>query len=347
MKSLYELVAPYESVSLIGMCKNAGKTTTLNQLIAELKQKKVSFGVTSVGRDGESTDLVTNTVKPGIFVYKGTIVATAAELLKYCDTTKEILFSTGIYTPMGEIIVFRALTDGFVQIAGPSMTSQLADVSEIIRPFGVEKILIDGALGRKSLCSKKVSQSTILCTGASYHKSMQTVVRDTAYTCTLLQLPQAPFEIDSALWYQNEQKYIPVGKNGEIELPKERLKPEILWRKGAEEAPEYLVVQGGLTDAMVKTLIMSNTDLKGKKMVLLDGSKILLSSDMYEKLQIKGLQFEVADALELLAVTINPFSAYGFHFDKDLFMEKMSQSISVPVYNVRDAYDRSKLQGRV
>ena len=195
MKSLYELVAPYDSVSLIGMCKNAGKTTTLNQLIAELKRNGVSFGATSVGRDGESTDLVTNTVKPGIFVYKGTIVATAADLLKYCDTTREILCSTGIYTPMGEIIIFRARTDGFVQIAGPSMTSQLAEVSELIRPYGVDKILIDGALGRKSLCSRKVSQSTILCTGASYHKSMVTVVRDTAYTCEILQLPQAPFEV--------------------------------------------------------------------------------------------------------------------------------------------------------
>ena len=130
MKSLYELVAPYDSVSLIGMCKNAGKTTTLNQLIAELKRNGVSFGATSVGRDGESTDLVTNTVKPGIFVYKGTIVATAADLLKYCDTTREILCSTGIYTPMGEIIIFRARTDGFVQIAGPYMTSQQAEVSE-------------------------------------------------------------------------------------------------------------------------------------------------------------------------------------------------------------------------
>ena len=43
MKSLYELVAPYDSVSLIGMCKNAGKTTTLNQLIAELKRNGVSL----------------------------------------------------------------------------------------------------------------------------------------------------------------------------------------------------------------------------------------------------------------------------------------------------------------
>ena len=102
-----------------------------------------------------------------------------------------------------------------------------------------------------------------------------------------------------------------------------------------------MVVQGGLTDAMVKTLIMSNTDLKGKKMVLLDGSKILLSSDMYEKLQIKGLRFEVADALHLLGVTINPFSADGFHFDKDEFMQKMSAAIDVPVYNVRDEYRKS------
>ncbi len=48
-------------------------------------------------------------------------------------------------------------------------------------------------------------------------------------------------------------------------LPQERITPEKVWRRGAENPPEYMVVQGGLTDAMVKTLIMSNTDLKGKK----------------------------------------------------------------------------------
>ena len=54
MKSLYELVAPYDSVSLIGMCKNAGKTTTLNQLIAELKRNGVSFGARSGYQYGET-----------------------------------------------------------------------------------------------------------------------------------------------------------------------------------------------------------------------------------------------------------------------------------------------------
>ena len=121
---------------------------------------------------------------------------------------------------------------------------------------------------------------------------------------------KAPFEVPEELWNQNDMKYIPVTDPENIVMPQERITPEKVRRRGAENPPEYMVVQGGLTDAMVKTLIMSNTDLKGKKMVLLDGSKILLSSDMYEKLQIKGLRFEVADALQLLGVTINPFSAY-------------------------------------
>lgn len=336
MKTLSELVSPYESVSFIGMCKNAGKTTTFNRLIRELREQNTTFAATSVGRDGESTDLVTNTVKPGIYVYKDTIVATAADLLKYCDTTKEFLRTTGIHTPMGEIIIFRALSDGFVQVAGPSMTTQLAEISKDFQNYGVDKILIDGALGRKSLCSKKVSQSTILCTGASYHKNMRQVVRDTAFVCELLQLPQTKVEVENEIWEQNQFKYLPVHAGESLRLPEERLTPEKIWRRGQENSPEHIVVQGGLTDAMVKTLVMSNADLRDKKMVLRDGSKILLSGDTYDKLRLKGLSFEVADAIRLLAVTINPFSAYGFHFDKDEFMEQMSAAIRVPVINVRE-----------
>ena len=336
MKTLRELVSPYESVSFIGMCKNAGKTTTFNQLIGELKAGGISFAATSVGRDGESTDLVTNTVKPGIFVYKGTLVATAAELLKYCDITKEILCTTGIYTPMGEIVELRALSDGFVQLAGPSMTSQLAQVSADFRALGVEKILIDGALGRKSLCTRKVSESTILCTGASYHKDIRQVVRDTAFICELLKLPQTAADVPEDFWSQSMYKYIPLYEGEAAALPTQKLTPEKIWKRG-QRMPERIIVQGGLTDAMVKTLVMSNADLAGKKMVLKDGSRILLSYDMYEKLRIRGLSFEVADAIRLLAVTVNPFSAYGFHFEKDEFWQRMSEAVDVPVINVRSA----------
>ena len=74
---LYELIKPYSSVSLIGMCKNAGKTTVLNRLIKDCRRMDESIALTSIGRDGERSDLVTNTKKPEIFVYDGTIIATA------------------------------------------------------------------------------------------------------------------------------------------------------------------------------------------------------------------------------------------------------------------------------
>lgn len=39
MKTLGSLIDEYKSLSMIGMCKNAGKTTAFNQLIKELNDK--------------------------------------------------------------------------------------------------------------------------------------------------------------------------------------------------------------------------------------------------------------------------------------------------------------------
>ena len=80
-----DLIAPFSSVSLLGMCKNAGKTTTLNRLTGGIRRAGKTLAVTSIGRDGESTDVVTGTEKPGIFVYAGTLFATSTDLLRLCD----------------------------------------------------------------------------------------------------------------------------------------------------------------------------------------------------------------------------------------------------------------------
>ena len=80
---LYELIKPYSSVSLIGMCKNAvGKTTVLNRLIKDCRRMDESIALTSIGRDGERSDLVTNTKKPRNFrLRRQAITATAEKLL--------------------------------------------------------------------------------------------------------------------------------------------------------------------------------------------------------------------------------------------------------------------------
>ena len=86
-KSLYELLGSGRALSLVGVCKNAGKTTVLNHLLKALPLGEV-MGLTSNGRDGESTDVVTGTGKPGIYVRKGTLLATAEKLLAECVVTR-------------------------------------------------------------------------------------------------------------------------------------------------------------------------------------------------------------------------------------------------------------------
>ena len=132
---LVQQIQQVKSMSIVGMCKNAGKTTMLNWLLAHTGRRQV-LGLTSIGRDGESTDVVTGTEKPSIFVPAGTLIATAKDMLRLGDVTREILMTTGIPTPLGEVIIMRARSDGYVQLAGPSITAQLKEVSKTFFELG-------------------------------------------------------------------------------------------------------------------------------------------------------------------------------------------------------------------
>lgn len=69
MLDTYKFIENYKRISIIGMEKNVGKTTLLNKLIADIGKTK-KLGLTSIGRDGEDIDVVTNTDKPRIYVRK-------------------------------------------------------------------------------------------------------------------------------------------------------------------------------------------------------------------------------------------------------------------------------------
>lgn len=304
-----ELVArlqQVQSMSIVGMCKNAGKTTMLNWLLAHTGRQQI-LGLTSIGRDGESTDVVTGTEKPSIFVPAGTLIATAKDMLRLGDITKEILVTTGIPTPLGEVIIMRARSDGYVQLAGPSITAQLREVSRMFFELGATQSIIDGALGRKSLGARNVADGIVLCTGASYHMSMDKVIEDTANFCRLMDLPKAetlPPEATDGL----EQC---LKEHGEAYIP------------------------GALTDSMVIPLLRSGL-LRNSRLVVADPSKVLLKPDTLDKLAVRQVALQTKDAAKTLCVTVNPVSAYGWRFDKDEFIDRMRQSVNVPVINVKE-----------
>ena len=311
---LFDLTAPYTALCLAGMCKNAGKTTALNALIGGARARGVSLALTSIGRDGELEDLVTGTYKPPIYVTGGTLFATARGLLPKCDVTGEILDLTGIHTPLGEVAILRALSDGFVELAGPSMTEQIVALTEKLKGFGAQKVLIDGALFRRSLCAPEAAEGVILSTGASCGPDMGKTAADTAFVAELLSLPiSGPWPEMAGCRFARDDVYDD-------------------FSKALEGRGDDLFAAGAFTDAMAASLLRRRSI--PKKIAVEDGTKLLLSRENYEKLRARGVSFRVRRQNALVAVTVNPFSAYGAPYDPAAFQRLVEEKVSVPVVNV-------------
>lgn len=326
---LYELIKPYTSVSTIGMCKNAGKTTVLNRLISDCAEAGEAIGLTSIGRDGERSDVVTGTKKPEIYIYSGSVIATAEDALPLGDISREILGTTGMPTPMGEVVIVRAHSDGLVQIAGPSMTAQLKTLKKRMLGFGVKRVFIDGALSRKSLAMPAVSDGTILCTGASYSRDIAKTCADTAHAAELMSLPVT----------ERTDAFCETGAKFTVFADGERFcldgAPDAA-DKLRECGAKALCIRGGVTDAHFEALFSAGKALRGLELICEDGSRLLVSAKNYEKLLRAGARVTVLERTVLLAVTVNPFSAYGAHYDKNRFIDGMRRALpeNIPVLNV-------------
>ncbi len=325
---LIDLIKPYYSISIIGMAKNAGKTTVLNEICRQLFKAGEKIGLTSIGRDGESVDIVTSTEKPEIYVLKGTVIATAAQLLEKSDITKEILMTTGINTPMGEVVFVNSLSGGYVQIGGASINSQIKGICDDFKQFGVKKVFVDGAISRKTMASPSVTDATILCTGASLHTDINTVVEETAHTLNMLMLPQFEGDLPDLGIYDEKVLIISNDENKVIPLNLAEFKP-------VKAEIKYIYLKGAISDTLLSKLIMSNIKLMDVKIIVEDSSKIFASKLTYEKLKIKGAQVFVKEKINVIALTVNPVSAYGNHFDKNGFLEKMSEVVNISVFNVK------------
>ena len=94
-------------------------------------------------------------------------------------------------------------------------------------------------------------------------------------------------------------------------------------------------IAGALTDTMVIPLLRSGL-LRSSRLVVADPSKVLLKPDTLDKLAVRDVTLQTKDAARTLCVTVNPVSAYGWKFDKDEFIDRMRQSVKVPVINVKE-----------
>ncbi|MBY8987287.1 MAG: hypothetical protein KGD61_02445 [Candidatus Lokiarchaeota archaeon] len=323
-------------ITIIGLSKNVSKTTTLNHIINLLRDKH-TIGVTSIGRDGEPYDAITELPKPKIIVEEGTIFATAEDSLKNSDIEADLIKDTDFTTPLGIINIYRAKNKGYVELAGPSINKQLKDLCNNMIKIGCDVIFIDGAFDRRSFATPLISDATILSTGASVSRNMKRVVDLTSHIYDLFSLDI--IKDDKIMKITKE--ILLTSQIGIINDDYSFYKLEESTALGSSEAifgrltknAKFLVIKGAITDSILEEYVI-NKQVKNLTVIATDPTKLFISKQTFYKFIKKEGRLKVLDRINLIAITINNTSPLGYEFDNNQFMRLLQERIDLPIFNL-------------
>lgn len=325
-------ILKYDSLSIVGLEKNTGKTECLNYILKRLPPN-IRPAVTSIGIDGEERDQVTRTAKPEIILREGVIFSTAEAYYRGRKLSSELLDITEENSSMGRIVTGRVIREGKIMLAGPSSTQSLKRWMSNIGRYGVDLKIIDGALNRLSLASPALSSSMILSTGAAFSAEMNTLVNKTKYVVELISADVAPEEIrdgfdglENGIWGKTEEgEVINITRKSSLIL--KEIKEDFL------KKCRIIYVAGALTDTFLG--ILSNSpNLRGMTLVVDDFTKVFVSETSMRLFKRMGGRFEVLRKSKLIAVCVNPTAPNGYVLDSDILCGKLEEAIGLPVYDI-------------
>lgn len=177
--------------AFLGLAKNVGKTTALVAALGEMHAGGVAAGTTSAGRDGESFDAITGEAKPRFRIWPGQLVASASSTFESASFSTEALATLSYSTRFGPIEVRRAVGEGEIEVIGPSTASQMAGTAGALEAAGAQKLLLDGAIGRRAFAGARVADGIVLSIGMAAGESLEAVLAAARSAIELIRLPAA------------------------------------------------------------------------------------------------------------------------------------------------------------
>jgi len=323
----------YDSLSIVGLEKNTGKTECLKYVLDRLPLQDKRIAVTSIGIDGETVDQVTRTQKPEIVLREGMYFGTSETHYRQRRLVSELIDVSDESTSLGRVVTAKAITGGKILLSGPSSASSLRRwMGEMQHRFDIGLVIIDGALSRMSSASPAVSQSMILATGAAYSANINTLVSKTAHVVDLINLEltsgpnlQTLSPLEKGLWF--------IDKEGELHAldAMTSLSKDIHF-EGMDDC-ETLYVAGALVDGFLEK-VRKNKRLKQVELVVRDFTKIFVTPQQFRLFLKAGGRIRVLQKSKLIAVTVNPTSPSGYVLDSDILCGKLSEAIGLPVYDL-------------
>lgn len=327
----------YDSLSIVGLQKNTGKTECLKYVLARLPLEHKRVAVTSIGIDGETTDQVTRTQKPEIVLREGMYFGTSEAHYRQRRLVSELIDVSDESTSLGRVVTAKALTQGKILLSGPSSTSGLQRWMRDTRRHGIDLAIVDGALSRLSLASPAVSQSMILATGAAYSINMSQLVQRTAFVVDLINIGMTSEgniallnPLESGMWW----------------IDTDGLLHEMEGATSLSQQVEFhgmdrcatLYVAGALVDSFLEKL-RKNKQLRQVELVVRDFTKIFVTPQQLRLFEKAGGRIKVLQKSKLIAVTVNPTSPSGYVLDSEAVCDKISQAINLPVYDLLKSTD--------
>ena len=332
MPFIEELIK-YKSCSIVGLEKNTGKTECFNYVLQRLPLDSMRVAVSSIGIDGETTDQVTKTAKPEIFLRKGVYFGTSEKHYLMKRLSAELLEITNENTSLGNIMIGKALTPGKILLSGPSSTNGLRRWMDEMKKYDVDLTIIDGALSRMSLASPTVSESMILATGAAYSANINTLVQKTAFVVQMINLNltsednrETFNDIKNGVWAIDEDDVIhdlKVASSLSININTDGLKK-----------CKTLFVSGALTNNFINH-IRQNKIFNETEVVVRDFTKIFLTPMTYNSFVNGKRKITVLQKSKLIAVCVNPTSPNGIVLDSEKLCKTLSEAIKLPVYDLK------------
>ena len=326
-------ILKYDSLSIVGLEKNTGKTECLKYVLDRLPVESKRIAVTSIGIDGETIDQVTRTQKPEIVLREGMCFGTSELHYRQRRLVSELIDVSDESTSLGRVVTARALTGGKILLSGPSSASSLSRwMGEMQQRFGIDLTIIDGALSRMSSASPAVSQSMILATGAAYSANMATLVSKTAHVVDLINLDLTSEDNIAALMPLEKGLWC-IDKDGNLNsLDALTSLSKDIHFEGMDNC-RTLYVAGALVDGFLEK-VRKNKSLKQAELVVRDFTKIFVTPQQFRLFLKAGGCIRVLQKSKLIAVTVNPTSPSGYVLDSDTLCGKLSQAIRLPVYDL-------------
>lgn len=332
-------ILKYDSLSIVGLEKNVGKTECLNYILSRLPLSEKSIAVTSIGIDGENKDQVTATRKPEIYLKEGVYFSTAEAHYRSRRLVGELVEITNERSSLGRIVTAKVVVGGKVLISGPSSGPSLKRWVKATKNLGVGLTIIDGAISRLSSASPAISKAMVLSTGAAFSSNMNTLVQKTRFVVEMINLPvaedivvEAFDSVENGVWgigYDNV--IVDFGITSSLSIASVE--------RDITENMKYIFVAGALTDRFLN-LVSNSGNIRNIALVVRDFTKIFVNEMLYRGFVSRGGRIFVLQKSKLVAVCVNPAAPNGYVLDSGILCEKLQEAIKLPVYDiVKNRYD--------